>query len=118
MSTRARRCTVYKDFCDEHDWVHGAEAEELRTGIEKLITGLQGFADEEDSVSALQELPDRLVDDLQKLLDRVDARDSLAFLDAEKRAARPRKRIPTPATYEIPNVGIRPTRRRAGKGKR
>ena len=36
MSAR-RTCTVYRGKCAEHGFVHGAEAEELRTGIEKIV---------------------------------------------------------------------------------
>ena len=80
------KCTVYKKCCQVHDFVHGAEAEELRGGIEKLITELQGVADEDDRVSTLLELPERLINDLQKLLDRINARDSLAFLEAQEKS--------------------------------
>lgn len=61
------KCPVYKVFCPEHNFVHGAEAEELRKGVEKLLT-------DGADVSFI---------DLQRLLDRVDARDSLAFLEAQ-----------------------------------
>lgn len=66
-------CHVLATHCKEHGYVHGAEAEELRAGVERLLEGERGsFAYE-----------------LQELLDNVDARDSLAFLDA--RAKRQRK---------------------------
>lgn len=52
--------------CKRHKGaVHGREAEELRRGIEKILT-----ADLDDYAFALREL-----------LDEVDARDSLAFLE-------------------------------------
>ncbi|NUP12928.1 MAG: hypothetical protein HOW73_43365 [Polyangiaceae bacterium] len=57
------KCPVLRDYC-----LHGEEAEELRAGIEKLIT--------ETSDSGW-----RIT--LQRLLDEVDARDSLAYLDAK-----------------------------------
>jgi phosphopantothenoylcysteine synthetase/decarboxylase len=60
MGSRAqKRATVLMD--------RGREAEELRKGIEKIL--------EED----VGDGPDRL--ELQRLLDRVDARDSLAYLE-------------------------------------
>lgn len=59
-------CTIYDTYCSRHEFHHGAEAEELRSGIEKLIA-------EGDQVCCWQ---------LQRLLDRVDARDSLAYLEA------------------------------------
>lgn len=65
-------CTVYSHFCDEHGFVHGAEAEELRKGVENLMRDFdcdRGFQSE-----------------LQRLLDRVVARDSLAYLEAQERA--------------------------------
>lgn len=55
---------------------HGLEAEELRQGIEQIMTTMS----------------DRSANRLQELLDKVDARDSLAFLDrqAERRAEPPK----------------------------
>ncbi|MBI4020713.1 MAG: hypothetical protein HY369_00555 [Candidatus Aenigmarchaeota archaeon] len=61
------KCLVYQRFCHEHNFTHGAEAEELRQGIERLISN----AGIRVTTSALQ-----------RLLDRVDARDSLAFREA------------------------------------
>jgi hypothetical protein len=58
-----RRCPI-RGECPRHGFVHGAEAEELRSGIEKLLErGCLNY-------------PMRL----RELLDRVDARDSLAFV--------------------------------------
>lgn len=38
MTTRvAGKCQVYKAICADHGFTHGAEAEELRKGIEKVI---------------------------------------------------------------------------------
>ena len=64
------KCTVYSKYCPEHGFFHGAEAEELREGIEKII-------DHEGDVRGFKRA-------LQALLDRVDARDSLAYLEAKK----------------------------------
>ena len=53
--------------CPTHKYIHGAEAEELRSEIEKLIAGVPR---------------DVCAEALQELLDRVDARDSCAFAEA------------------------------------
>ena len=58
-------CVLGK-YCHKHDFVHGAEAEELRNGIEKLL------------VDHPRKVPSAL---LQRLLDTTDARDSLAYLE-------------------------------------
>lgn len=60
--------------CPVHgDTAHGGEAEELRKGIEKIL---------ECSYDASRELSgDAICEALQKLLDDVDARDSLAWLE-------------------------------------
>jgi len=72
-NVRARRsaCEMGRP-CREHDCVHGAEAEELRAEIEKYLA---------------EELPTELdvrgvERSLQRILDRVNARDSLAYLEA------------------------------------
>ena len=63
------RLCVIGEYCREHRFVHGAEAEELREHIEAFIN----------------ERPRASIRDLQAVLDDVDARDSCAFQD---RAAR------------------------------
>lgn len=67
-------CPLYKDFCPDHNFVHGAEAEELRKGVERIINSIDG--DE-------RYYGDELVGRFQTLLDRVDARDSLAYREAQ-----------------------------------
>ncbi len=62
------KCPIRNVYCDEHDFVHGREAEELRSGVENLIRNSNG-----GKVSTRA---------LQRLLDRVDARDSLAWREA------------------------------------
>lgn len=73
--------------CEEHGGiVHGREAEELRKGIEFLI--------EKVSVKSLGVLYVSK-NELEKLLDRVDARDSLAFVEKDvlkKRRAQSKRR--------------------------
>lgn len=61
-------CLVYRSPCAEHGFIHGAEAEELRAGIEALL-------DEENSGGQMRR-------GLRHLLDKVDARDSLAYREA------------------------------------
>jgi hypothetical protein len=73
-------CTVYESFCEKHDFCHGAEAEELRHGIEKMMLDLDEYADFEGRVYAADVY--RL---LASLLDRIDARDSVAYLEAKKK---------------------------------
>jgi len=68
-------CPVYKEPCHEHGFQHGAEAEELRAGIEKIIKRFDEAVDTDDLMA--------IKDKLQRLLDRVDARDSLAYLEAK-----------------------------------
>lgn len=68
-------CPVYTEICHEHGFQHGAEAEELRSGIEAIIKYLDGERDTDDLLT--------IQGRLQRLLDRVDARDSLAYLEAK-----------------------------------
>lgn len=63
-------------YCSLHDFIHGAEAEELRQRIEKVI------GDIENSIESRREVdPELIVLDLKAILDRVDARDSVAYLE-------------------------------------
>lgn len=66
-------------YCDLHNFVHGAEAEELRQRIEKLIEDINDSAKGRRDVD-----PELIVLDLRNILDRVDARDSVAYLEALK----------------------------------
>lgn len=70
----APRCTIYQTYCHEHEFAHGAEAEELREGIEAILDTACHVDDVEDIEQALR-----------ALLDRVDARDSLAYSEARAR---------------------------------
>lgn len=63
-----RRPCVFGEYCSLHDFVHGAEAEELRERFEKLLAQGGGVEDY----------------DVQAILDEVDARDSLAYLEWRK----------------------------------
>lgn len=64
-SSDLQRCVI-GEYCAVHEFVHGAEAEELRSGIEILIEN----GDEVEPV------------ELQRFLDDVDARDSCAYAEA------------------------------------
>jgi hypothetical protein len=64
--------------CDRHGGaVHGREAEELRKGIERIIA--QTVVDD-----ACPDSANDVLDELQRLLDGIDARDSLVFLEETK----------------------------------
>lgn len=69
----AATCPIRALVCHEHGFIHGSEAEELRTGIALVI------ACEDDSARRVHER-------LNDLLDNVDARDSLAFREATEDA--------------------------------
>ena len=65
---RVPKCAIGQP-CERHSGViHGAEAAELRAGIEKLIEGAIGDDRANVSITALQ-----------RVLDEVDARDSLGY---------------------------------------
>lgn len=91
-------CPVYAGYCDLHGFTHGAEAEELRKGIEQLAEELEeeprnrSHWDGDDAVEAIQGIARKLKD----LLEEVDARDSTAFLESEppKSSLKPKRRKP------------------------
>jgi hypothetical protein len=65
--------TLTRRACPVHaDQEHGGEAEELRKGIERILTAFPDKASRR--VRCMRE-------ELQRLLDDVDARDSLAWLE-------------------------------------
>lgn len=68
-------------YCDRHNFVHGAEAKELREKLQDILADLDNAVDE-DSVSSLQSFPDEMLSRLEEMLEDVDARDSLAFDEA------------------------------------
>lgn len=77
--------------CDRHaEVVHGKEAEELRSGVEKILADSSN-GDDDDASHALIEIRKSLID----LLDDIDARDSLAFREA---ADVPAERLAAAAT--------------------
>lgn len=69
-------CKIYKEHCLKHNFVHGAEAEELRSCIEKILLHIK--------VDECDDSYNHLIYNLQLMLEKVDARDSLAFLEAQK----------------------------------
>jgi hypothetical protein len=77
----SERCPIRNKYCLVHDFQHGYEAEELRKGIENIINSIDGNE---------QIAGDDVIGRFQRLLDRVDARDSLAFCES-----RPKRRSPT-----------------------
>jgi len=63
------RCTAYKNHCGTHGFIHGGEAEELRSGIEDILRQWRlGYLKKGATILRIG-----------MLLDEVDARDSLAF---------------------------------------
>ena len=83
MSTKKsqRPCVIGRE-CPTHAWVvHGGEAEELRKGLEKLRDKLE-TANERDFDR------DDVVNDIYRLLDSVDARDSAAWVEHRQRTKR------------------------------
>lgn len=68
-------CTMAGGVCPEHGFVHGHEAEELRKGIENIV---------------LSHTSRFWRDALRDLLDKVDARDSLAYLERRRRPRKPK----------------------------
>jgi len=69
------KCTVYKNYCSVHEFRHGAEAEELREGIENLLKDSDCFDKNKANKYWIGKLRD--------LLESVDARDSVAYLEAK-----------------------------------
>ena len=57
-------------YCDDHKFVHGSESEELRSALELLLQ------------KHLLQIPAYTI---QRLLDRIDAKDSLAYLSFKNR---------------------------------
>ena len=69
------KCYMLDQGCPVHGYIHGKEAEELREGLKKLLDTASGDADE-------MGVP---VHELEDMLDRIDARDSVAWLEASKK---------------------------------
>lgn len=63
-ASKAAKCVI-GEYCAQHDFIHGKEAEELRQRIEKMAAETRGRFHRQQ---------------LQELLDDVDARDSCAYV--------------------------------------
>jgi hypothetical protein len=64
--------------CEKHGgMIHGQEAEELRAGVEQILRNT-AHVNEDDEPSVFHDMRKSLI----FLLDRIDARDSLAFREA------------------------------------
>lgn len=100
---REERCLVYEGYCPAHGFIHGAEAEELRVGVEKIASRL----DSEDGGSRwgmdVDAANKDLAKTLLKLLADVDARDSVAYLEAKKHDER---RMPIPGENAPGEPGV------------
>ena len=85
----ADTCVVGRACVKHGGAVHGREAEELRAGVERLL-GNSADGDDEAHI-ALEELHKALF----FLLDHVDARDSLAFLEATDKSSAGEEKSPS-----------------------
>lgn len=70
-SKKQGSCPIDGTMCPEHLFEHGKEAEELRAGIEKILARPKTLKGE-----GYRRL-------LQDLIDKVDARDSLAWVETQ-----------------------------------
>jgi hypothetical protein len=68
-------CSI-KGYCHDHGFWHGGEASELRCGIERALAQHGNAIDSRDET---EDAYPALVRELEQLLDRIDARDSLAY---------------------------------------
>lgn len=74
-----------KQECPVHAFVtHGKEAQELRVGVEKLLKKYPHHNGWDETSTDTLEAYEGLRDALVELLDDVDARDSLAYLERVK----------------------------------
>jgi predicted HAD superfamily Cof-like phosphohydrolase len=83
------------EYVQDNDPEAGKEAEKLRSGVEALIEEYAGVRDEIPSV----------LNDLQSLLDRVDARDSLKYLERKEEGVQHRaSREPLPGERRMEHL--------------
>ena len=85
LQKRLAGCLVYSELCQIHQFRHGAEAEELRKGIEKIVKDAIVDGLSECDMGGLAHL---IIMSLQDLLMEVDAGDSEAYLDAMAKVQR------------------------------
>ena len=74
-------CPVYHLPCKTHGYIHGQEAEELRSGLDNILENLSVEGDEID----INDYYIR-VQHLRDLLEETDARDSCGYLEAKRKA--------------------------------
>lgn len=72
------RCVIGVPCEHHYGSVHGQEAEELRAGVEQIIKNISDVHDEYNALHVFGEVRKSLI----FLLDRIDARDSLAFCES------------------------------------
>jgi hypothetical protein len=77
-SRHARGCLVYETACLTHGFFHGAEASELREGIERIVKEHEGSTLCGEECSGCH-----IIEACRDLLDHVDARDSVARQEAQ-----------------------------------
>lgn len=75
-------CRINGKRCPECEYVHGREAEELRRAVEKYIADLAADTEYEGGIIQW---------DLRRILDKVDARDALAYVNASGKRSRTRR---------------------------
>lgn len=75
QSRRSKAACVLGRYCTTHEFTHGAEAEELRERFQKL-------ADAKEAAGKLA-----VAGQIRAILDDVDARDSVAWLECTRRDA-------------------------------
>jgi len=88
------KCPILDGPCPEHLTHHGKEAEELRAGIEGIIEDHKPSVHdvvETHAEAAWRDEIHAMRKELQELLDKVDARDSLAFTEYEVKTKGPVK---------------------------
>ena len=88
---RPTNCPVYAGYCAEHGFTHGAEAEELREGVERILEKMPANSELDTLEDAQHELSS-MRRALHDLLDAVDARDSLAFSESPRKRRQARER--------------------------
>lgn len=92
---------VFGVFCRRHGFIHGAEAEELRQRVETILDQVDHEGDD-----AGEEL-DRA---LRIMLDEVDARDSLAWIEAKDATSESRDESADAVDPSAPSTGTPSTR--------
>lgn len=83
-----KKCPIQNKFCERHEFYHGGEAQELREGVEEILREHKPSFDVEDygdnSPYQYADYINEIRERLQDLLDKVDARDSLAMDEAQE----------------------------------